>query len=175
MMLQMLAAGGLPILSDDNRPPDDDNPRGYYEFRRAAGLRRDRDWVPDAKGKAVKIVAQLLPMLPPSDDLKYRVVFMERDLDEILRSQTVMLSRQGKQGASLPEDSLKDVFASQLRSVRRMLAVRKIPTLYITYHDTVKSPDSVADKLNAFLGKDLDTSAMSAAVDPALYRQRKDK
>ena len=34
LMMQMLAAGGMPIMSDEIRAPDTHNPRGYLEDRR---------------------------------------------------------------------------------------------------------------------------------------------
>ena len=171
-MMQMLDAGGLTPLTDDVRKADDDNKRGYFEFEKAKSVHKDATWLPDAKGKAVKIVAQLLGSLPPRPDVTYRVVFMERDLKEVLASQTKMLERQGEKGAELSDDSLCDVFAGQIRRIRQMLASRKIPTLYVRHRDCITEPKDVAARLNAFFGGQLDEAAMTGAVDPDLYRQR---
>jgi hypothetical protein len=103
MMMQMLEAGGLPILTDGERVADADNPRGYYEYAPAKRLMTDRTWLPAADGKAVKIVAQLLPYLPPAPH-RFRVIFMKRDLGEVLASQQVMLANLNKTGARLPRD-----------------------------------------------------------------------
>ena len=170
LMMQMLQAGGLPALVDDARPADADNPRGYFEFAPAKGLRRDASWLPQAKGKAVKIVAQLLPCLAPQ--LNYRVILMERDLDEVLASQRTLLQRQGKAGADLPASRLRQVFARQWQQVQRMLAARRIPTLTVRFRDCIDRPPEVAASLEAFLGGPLDQRAMVAAIDPRLYRQR---
>ena len=173
MMMQMLAAGGMPILSDGARAPDDDNPRGYLEFDPAKRIARDSQWVATAVGRAVKLVHLLLPKLPAS--FQYRVIFMRRDLNEVLASQQVMLERQGRSGADLSPDRLAEVFQSQLRRVEGWLAAQpNVVTLDVHYHDVVAQPAVQARRVNAFLGDALDEGRMAAAVDPTLYRQRRD-
>ena len=140
--MQMLAAGGLPVLTDENRPPDADNPRGYFEFAPAKKMQQDASWLPAARGKAVKIVAQLLGCLPSGFD--YRVVLIERDLREVLASQRAMLQRRQRQGADLPDDRLRAVFAAQLRQAKRLLAARGIPVLEVAYGDCIERPGEVA-------------------------------
>jgi tetratricopeptide (TPR) repeat protein len=171
LMMQMLHTGGHPCLSDELRPADADNPRGYFEYEKVKQLRRDHVWLPDAQGKAVKIVAPLLPFLPLH--LPYRVIFMERDLDEVIASQGHMLVRQGRRGSRLSPERLQATFVKQLRQVKVWLARHDIPTLYVVYHDVLTRPVEVADRLNVFLGGSLDAHAMGCAVDPALYRQRR--
>ncbi len=171
MMMQMLAAGPLPILSDGKREADSDNPRGYHELEAATRLRQDREWIREAKGKAVKIVAQLLPFLPP--DLPYRVVFMERDPKEVLQSQKAMLERLGRDRAKLSDEQLEQTFRQQLKQVGIWLARQpNIRTLFVAHRDAIAGPQAVAAKVNQFLGGQLDTQAMAAVVDGSLYRQR---
>src|SRR5579872_1312474 len=93
MMLRMLAAGGLPILTDGVRTPDEDNPHGYLEWEGVKSLARDASWVASARGKGVKVIYYWLRDLPR--DCRYRVIFMRRDLDEVLASQAAMLERRG--------------------------------------------------------------------------------
>jgi hypothetical protein len=76
MLMQMLAAGGLPILTDGAREADADNPRGYLEYEAARRPDAGTGRLHDARGKAVKIVAQLLPALTATH--RYRVIFAER-------------------------------------------------------------------------------------------------
>jgi len=120
LLMQMLAAGRLPVLTDGKREADSGNPKGYFELEAATRLRQDRDWLKEAKGKVVKIVAQLLPFLPKEH--AYRVVFMERDLNEVLKSQQVMLDNLGRDRAKLSDEQLKQVYRQQLRQIKFWLA-----------------------------------------------------
>ena len=175
VMMQMLAAGGIEPLSDGNRQADESNPKGYYEFDKAIQLASDASWVGDAKGKVVKIVAQLLPKLPEfisGQIARYRIVFMDRDLDEVVASQHTMLSKQGKKGANLETDKLKETYTSQLDSVQHMLAERRIPWVQIKHADVISNPEQVAEELNQGFGGHLDVQAMIKVVDPSLYRER---
>ena len=171
MMMQMLAAGGLELLSDGKRVADADNPKGYHELERATRLRQDKDWVADAEGKAVKVVAQLLPALPK--ELPYRVLLMERDLDEVVKSQSVMLERLGRSRAKLSDDQLEAAYRQQLQRVRIWLAKQpNVKTLFVSHRQAIEEPSAVASQVNAFLGDTLDPIAMAAVVDGSLYRQR---
>src|SRR2546428_1479705 len=93
MMMRMLDAGGLPVLVDNIRKADDDNPYGYYEFEPVKRLSSDSSWLREARGKAFKMVYALLYELPK--DYDYRVIVMQRKMDEIIASQRAMLCRQG--------------------------------------------------------------------------------
>jgi hypothetical protein len=171
MMMQMLAAGGMPILSDGKREADRDNPKGYYELEAATRLRKNKDWLPDAVGKGVKIVAQLLPGLPA--DYHYRIVFMERDLDEVLASQKTMLERLDRQQAKLTPEQLKQAFKRQLQSVKVWLAQQAhIHVLYVEHRAALSEPQATAERVSAFLQNEQAAEAMMAVVDKSLYRQR---
>ena len=176
MMMQMLIAGGIEPLTDGHRTADDSNPRGYYELDQATQLATDTSWVGQARGKAVKIVAQLLPKLPDIVDgrlARYRVVFMDRDLTEVVASQRTMLDRQGRKGADLSPDQLAKVYREQLEAVYQMLADRNIPWLMVRHADAINHPGRVAEQLKEAFGGILNAPAMTAAVDPTLYRERK--
>ena len=171
MMMQMLAAGGMPVLADDARAPDPDNPRGYFEFGPAKRTARDGRWVGGAVGKAVKVVHLLVPALPAG--YEYRVVFMCRDVREVLASQAEMLRRLGRRGADLRPARLAEVFAGQLRRAREWVAGRAhFAALDVDYGQVVADPAGQAARVNRFLDGRLDEARMAAAVDPALYRRR---
>ncbi len=171
LLMQMLRSGGLPVLADDGRAPDEDNPRGYLEYEPVKALRADASFVPRAVGRAVKVVHALLDALPAG--LDYRVVFMERDLDEVLRSQRRMLERGGRAGARIPDERLRAVFAQQVaRALERLAADGRTAVLRVPYADLVRDPRPWAARVADFLGGGLDVGAMAAAVDPRLYRQR---
>ncbi|MGI9244624.1 MAG: tetratricopeptide repeat protein, partial [Verrucomicrobiales bacterium] len=175
MMMQMLVAGGMAPLTDGIRGADTSNPKGYIEFEKATRLSSDSSWLGEAKGRVVKIVAQLLPYLPAEVDGKpanYRIVFMDRDLEEVVASQRTMLDHQRRRGAQLGGDQLAEIFGSQLGSVTTFIEDHKIPCITICYSDAINTPHAVASDICHFLDRSLDTAAMSAAVDPALHRER---
>ena len=171
MMMQMLDAGGIPLLTDNVRKADEDNPRGYYEYEKAKQLDRDSSWLSEAKGKAVKVVAQLLAYLPKVPGLSYRVILMERDMEEVLTSQKSMLRRDNRQGARLSGDRLRNIFTHQLKQTEAVLSLAKISTLFVDYNRTIANPEETAARLKAFLGGNLNEKKMSKAVVPTLKRQ----
>ena len=172
LMMQMLMAGGAELLVDGVRTADTDNPRGYYEYEKVKRLRRDNAWVIDAEGKAIKVVSGLLRYLPK--ECTYRVIFMLRDIVEILASQRVMLGRGVaglSQGAS--DDVLLDLAESHIASVREWLVAQlNFRTLFVRYKDVIESPFLSAAEVDRFLGGELDEEGMIIPVDQLLYRQR---
>jgi hypothetical protein len=169
LMMQMLDRGGLPVVTDRAREADVDNPRGYYEFEAVKRVKQDASWIPELRGKAVKAVSQLLYDFPASES--YRIVFMERDLDEMLLSQEKMLVRLGRPAA--PAEPMKQAYLLHLERLYDWL--RRQPhlrTLFVRYGDLVARPAKQATRVNEFLDRALDVEAMIAAVDPALYRNR---
>ena len=170
MMMQMLHAGGLTCLTDELREADISNPKGYFEFEKVKSLRTDNSWLPEAKGKVIKIISDLLTCL--SAELDYKVVFMERDLGEVLASQRKMLENQGQGEENMSDERLRQIFAQQLHQVKQMLADRQISTLFLDYRCVLEDPVEVSTQLRAFLGNDLDQQAMKNVVDHNLYRQR---
>ena len=170
MLMQMLDAAGYPCLTDGVRKADVDNPRGYFEYEKVKQLRRDCSWLPEAKGKAVKIIAQLIPFLPPQ--FNYRVIFMERAISEVLASQRKMLQHQGKNGGNLSDVQLAKIFECHAREVKQLLGQRNIPILGVTYLEVLQRPMEIAEKIREFFDEALDTRAMVTAINPNLYRQR---
>ncbi|WP_165225836.1 sulfotransferase family protein [Aquisphaera insulae] len=170
LMMQMLDRGGVRAVTDNIRTPDTDNPRGYYEFEQVKKIKQDASWIPEVRGKSVKMVSQLLFDLPAGEE--YRIVFMERDLDEMLASQEKMLDRLNREAG--PRDDIKAAFVKHLSRLRAWLAQQpNMQVLYIRYSDLVKDPEAQASRINEFLGGALDVAAMAEAVDPSLYRNRK--
>jgi hypothetical protein len=171
LMMQLLTAAGREALTDGKRASDEDNPLGYFEFEQARELARDHSWLPQARGKVVKIVAQLLPYLPPGEH--YNIVLMERNLAEVIASQNAMLTRQGRAGAKLDGQQLLDTYAAQLRNVRAQLARRPhIRVLVVNYGELLADPAAGADRVALFLGGSFDRAAAAAAVRPQLRRQK---
>lgn len=173
MMMKMLEAGGMPVLTDHQRAPDEDNPKGYYEFERVKKLPEgDYAWLPEARGRVVKVISALLEHLPM--DYDYRVIFMQRKMEEILASQKQMLLRANKPDEGISDDDLAAMYARHLASVQAWLAARpNFRVLYVDYNDLLIRPETHIPQINRFLGGRLDTDKMTYVVDPSLYRQRK--
>jgi len=171
LMMQMLAAGGMPILSDGERQADTDNPRGYLEWERIKQLPKDPDCIAEAEGKAVKVISRLLLSLPEGHD--YRVIFMQRPLPEVLASQDVMLKNRGTAKAAAGNAAIGAAFESHLREVNAWLESKAyVKTLRMPYHEVLRDAEPIAHKIVDFLGVDLDIAAMTQQVDATLYRNR---
>lgn len=174
MLMAMLAGGGMEVLTDGVRVADEDNPRGYYELERVKQLQTGMDtaWLGDARGKCVKVISYFLKHLPAGEH--YRIVFVRRDLAEVLASQRRMLERRGEPVGDPAEDGrLAGAFAAHLGKVERELAARiDCEVLHVEHRAVIESPRAVADQVNRFLGEHLDVDRMAAAVDPRLSRQR---
>jgi hypothetical protein len=170
MMMQMLSAGGLEPWTDGVRRADEDNPAGYFECERVKHLAEDNAWITHARGRVVKVVSRLLRELPADEE--YRVLFMRRDLSEVLASQRAMLRRQDRP-AEAEDDRLAGIFAEHLRQVEEWLARQpNHRTLWIDHRQVIAEPMAVAERVAGFLDRPLDVAAMARAVDPRLYRQR---
>lgn len=173
MMMMMLEAGGIAPLIDGIRTADADNPKGYYEFERVKKIKEDKSWLPDGKGKVVKMISQLLLDLPP--EYRYKIIFMRRKMDEILASQKQMMVRRGtfKEGG-ISDKEMGDMLQKHVDVVlQRISAMPSAELMLIDYNKMVAEPGPNIRDINHFLGGDLNVSAMAASVDKTLYRQRK--
>ena len=174
MAMKMLEAGGVPILTDGIRTADISNPKGYYEFERVKELDKGGDlaWLAEARGKAVKIISFLLTWLPETYD--YRVIFMQRDLREVLASQNAMLAHRGEVPGAADDEQMLRMYEDHLQKVARFMANRScFATLSVDYRAVVQNPLDAAGRINRFLGGTLDVERMAAIADPALYRNRR--
>lgn len=173
MMMKMLNACKIPLLVDDIRKPDEDNPKGYYEFKRAKDLASDNSWLDLACGTAVKIVSPLLQYLNMDKGITYRIIFMLRNIDEILASQKKMADRLGHAKDNIENSILKQNYSVHLEQVKNWLEKQEdIDVLYLNYADVVGNPVSTIESIVAFLGIKLDAQNIAEVVDATLYRQR---
>lgn len=175
MMMKMLEGGGLPIMTDAVRTADEDNPKGYYEYERVKDLEgeKDKSYVRDGRGKALKVISFLLKDLP--DDNFYRVVFMRRDLNEVIVSQNKMIQRRGEADHT-DDKTMIDAYLNHLAAVRILVRKRSnFEMVEVRYDEVVKAPKDAAKTVNAFLGGGLNEANMAAAVDAELYRNRREK
>jgi hypothetical protein len=171
MMMKAIDAGGIEPIIDHIRKADEDNPKGYYEFELVKKTKEDASWIKDASGKVVKMVYRLLYDLPA--ETQYRVIFMQRDLKEILDSQSKMLERSGKSGGGIPDEQMKALFEAELSKCKKWLAQQpNFKVFYIDHRDMINDGAAQAIKISDFLDGGLNTEAMAGVVDPALYRNR---
>jgi hypothetical protein len=172
MMMKMLDAGGIPPLTDNIRTADDDNPKGYYEFERAKKLKEgDEAWLLEAEGKAVKVISALLPHLP--DNYDYKVIFMRRAMPEILASQRKMLINRGEDPDKVSDEEIAALYQKHMDNVFEFIDEHEnVQRLDVDYNSIIKDPLPFVEQVVSFLGQDLDQDAMTAVVDPNLYRQR---
>jgi len=172
MMMRILSAGGVPILTDGVRQADDDNPGGYFEFEMAKKVGEDASFLDEAGGKAVKLVYRLLYDLP--DRYSYRVIFMKRELGEVVASQNIMLQRKGENAERIGDATVIGMFQKELDKVESWLVEQaNFETLFVDYNEVIRGPEQQLAPVNDFVGGTLDTEAMVGVVDPSLYRNRR--
>jgi hypothetical protein len=173
MMMKMLESGGLVILTDEEREADVDNPKGYFEYEKVKELDKtdDKAWVSELRGTAVKIISQLLKHLP--DNNNYKVIFLVRNLDEVMASQNKMLKRRGEPVDPAADEEMKALFDRHLFQVRYWLKQQpNFEVLYLNYTEILKDPMGKAKQIEAFFDGNLDAEKMAMVVDPELYRNR---
>lgn len=173
MMMKMLDAAGFAIMTDGERTADVDNPKGYFEFERVKDLENetDKSWVAEARGKVVKVISFLIKELP--EDNSYRIIFMRRDIDEVIASQNKMIYRLGTEDTSATDAEVKKLYQRHLVQVKNLVDKQKnIAMIDVNHRQAIKDPTAVAAQVNDFLGGELDVQAMAAVVDKKLYRNR---
>ncbi|MCP4204534.1 MAG: sulfotransferase [bacterium] len=172
MAMKMLEAGGLPLVQDGIRTADEDNPKGYYEDERVKNLHgmEDKNWLKNSRGKGIKIISNLLRSLPGSNN--YKVLFIRRNISEVLASQAKMLDRRGENSAT-DDERMAELFASDVWRAQYLL--RRQPHfewIEVGYSEVLAYPEVEARRMKDFLGLDLAVDKMVEVVDPNLYRNR---
>ena len=168
-MMQMLAAGGLEPVTDNQRVADHNNPAGYLEFEPVKKLKEDSSWLPSARGKVIKVISQLLFDLPRTE--RYAIVLMQRELREVLASQEKMLARLGHKGA--PHDMMRLAYQNHLRKLAIWLQSQShMRVCRVDYSSVVANALSNAHHIKEFLGLPIDVAQMITVVDESLYRHR---
>jgi hypothetical protein len=171
LMMQMLDAGGLPVLSDGERRADTDNPKGYLEWERIKQLPKDASLIAEAEGKVVKVISQLILSLPTGHE--YKVIFMQRPLPEVLKSQDEMLRRRGNADSITDTSAIEEAFQRHLIEVQKWLGGQSnVQVSRVHYHRVLREPKAIAEEIAAFLQLPLDIDAMVRQVDGSLYRNR---
>ncbi|MBW8051165.1 MAG: tetratricopeptide repeat protein [Cytophagales bacterium] len=174
LMMQMLESGGMEIYTDGFRKADENNPRGFYEHENVKTLMRNNTWLKETDNKAVKIISHLLHNLPPN--YNYKIIFMERDITEVISSQVEMLERQGKANTKNYPLKLELAFKKNLTKVKEWAKIQpNVEMICVKYTDIITDPVKQAEKVGEFLNNSLNIFKMAAVVDTSLYRIRQKK
>jgi hypothetical protein len=166
LMMQIFDKSNISVLTDGKREKDISNPEGYYELEAVKGIVKDNSFLKDASGKVVKIVAPLTIFIDKS--LKYKAVFMRRDMDEILRSQEKMLLKD----QTSEREKFRTIYEFHLKKTYKFFQENKIPYLDIQYKELVNEPDTVLKSLIEFCGLSSSVEDLASVVKPELYRNR---
>ncbi len=175
LMMQLLEAGGMPLITDGQRGADIDNPRGYYEWEAIKQIGKKPELLDDAalEGRVLKCISMLLPAMPAKH--QYKVIFMLRPIAEVVASQRAMTARLGTKGAALSPEELERGLRAHREEVRKWAAnAPHIEWLEIDYPALVRDPTAAISQLVEFLGRERlpNENAMAAVIDPALYRRK---
>ena len=171
MMMKMLAEGGLPILTDEVRRADNDNPNGYFELELVRQLKQGSfEWLKEADGKVVKVISALLENLPQK--YSYKIIFMERELKEVLASQKKMLDHRGEAPKASDAEIERQV-QSHLSALKPWLVRQpNIEVLYVNYNALLSKPETMCNRIEEFLELPLNRSRMLSVPTEKLYRNR---
>lgn len=167
LMMQMLTKGGIEPLTDKVRQADKSNPKGYFEYSPVMSIHKDNSWLDKGKNKSVKIVAPLLKHLDTK--FRYKIIFMQRNLNEIIKSQHIMA---GKASDILPI-KLYNSYVKLLEDIDDWKENEPgVEIIYIDYKEVLDNPEENASLVEKFVGKSLDKDAMASCIDKKLYRNR---
>jgi hypothetical protein len=171
MMMRMLAEGGLPVVTDELRRPDSDNPNGYFELETVRELSKgNAEWLAGAGGKAVKVISALLEYLP--SDYSYKIIYLERDVQEILASQRKMLVNRNERAMG-DEAEVQRQVQQHVSAVKPWLVRQpNMEVLYVNYNSLMAEPEPYCEQIAAFLDLPLNEARMLAVPDRQLYRNR---
>ena len=170
-MMKILAEGGLPVVADQSRTADEDNPNGYFELELVKRMSEGNiEWLSEASGKVVKVISGLLEHLP--QDYSYKVIFMEREIKEILASQRKMLAHRNEELKS-NDLEIEQQFQRHLSALKPWLARRpNMEILYVSYNALIENPEPLCRRLIEFTGTPLDLGRMLSVPTRDLYRNR---
>jgi hypothetical protein len=119
------------------------------------------------KGKFIKITSYGLKFLPVG---KYKIVYSERNIEELLDSMEKMAKiRDNKR------DETKETFIRLNNMIKKLIINREdIEVLFVNYNEILSNPEENIKKILNFLGcQSNNLSNMIKTVDNKLYRQRR--
>lgn len=174
LVMQMLEIGGIPILKDSERLPDEHNPYGYFEYQPINNLNETTDisYLQKYKGYAIKIVSPILAKITFSFPAK--VIFLKRPLPEVIISQQKMAQkRNGIQITSVDTNHLLIIFEKHIRqTINSLYQNPNLKVLEVNFPEIFSNPKYIIDSINTFLDGNLDINKMYTVINPELYRNK---
>jgi predicted AlkP superfamily phosphohydrolase/phosphomutase/Tfp pilus assembly protein PilF len=171
LMMQMLAAGGLAVMTDARRSADDDNPEGYYEWEAIKQVGAHPEILQESAGKAIKVISMLLQALPQRH--RYKTIFMDRPVEEVAASQWKMIENRGAAHPEASREKMAEMLGEHReRILRGLRQARNFSALVVDYPELVRSPEEWLERIREFVGVELDVEAMRKAIRPELHRNR---
>lgn len=169
LMMQMLAAGGLPSMTDGKMAANAANPGGYCEWTSVRKFRTEPSIILEAFGKAIKVFVPLLRWLPKA--YNYKVIFMDRAAIEVAASQIAFYQARRQQGHNPLSVRTNMIDQTRTIALRVLQDQKNVSVLVVNYGDVVADPAAQATRVAAFVGLAVDqVPAMAALVKPELYR-----
>jgi hypothetical protein len=166
LMMQIVDKAGIEVLSDGKRESDISNPEGYFELEAVKKIVTNNSFLKEAVGKAVKIVAPLPLFIDQT--LSYKVIFMKRSIDEVLKSQEIMLNKDQQS----EREKFATIFSSHIDKTQRFFTDKNIPFLEVNYEQLIQYPEEEIERLVDFLEIEANKEMMLSAIKPELYRNR---
>jgi len=170
LMMQMLEAGGFPVVYDNSRKADDNNPKGYYEIKKGKIINELEKYSLDFNkydGKCIKITSYGLGYIPNG---KYMIIYMERNIDEILDSTQKMIGKKISNRKKLKKSLIK----LNKSTLDELTSRTDIEYIVINYNELMEDPDPLIYKIYKFLGE-IDIDKAKLAIHKHLYRNRMKK
>ncbi len=171
MLMQILHAGGVPLAFDNStRPPDESNPKGYFELEGGKiinKLMEETFSFEEFKGQFIKITAYGLKFLPAGH---YRVIYSERNIEEIMDSMEKMARIKDAK-----RSDTRDVFVKLNKMIKDLILNREdTDVLVVNYNQILANPKDSIQEIHEFLdSSDFNLEQMVSCVDQKLYRKRR--
>ena len=172
MMMKILAEGDISIVTDELRAADPDNPNGYFELETVKQIPNGNvEWLAEAGGRAVKVISSLLEYLP--SNYSYKIIFMERELHEILDSQKKILDHLNEPSGG-DDGQIEEQFRIHLSVIKPWLARQpNMEVLYISYNLLVANPEPYCRQVIEFVScEPSHLEQMIRVPNKELYRNR---
>lgn len=166
MMMQILQAGGIPLLYDITMTSEA-NPYGPFEWSKLRHAEENSEWPSIAEGKAIKA---FLPNIPKfTRELACKVIVMVRNPIEVAKSRNLKKNRP----IDYELESETEIAINSLAMAKAAFADLAYPTLEVPYADIVQTPDVWLNAIIEFLSLDpANITAMRAVIKPELYRNK---